>query len=519
MTERSRWHWRLATLAAALAAVPGAGGVEAGEEPGAARLGVTVIQRIEIDPASGIDPRSLVVAPRAAHVAWQARREGGARWVVDGKEGEAFDAVGPLVFSDDGAHWAYAARRKGAWRIVVGGAEKEAKDLAVREKTVRFVPGAARVAYVAKREAGEGKGLESLVVDGTVGPGLPAIDDATLAFSADGARHAFRAKGAEGDLVVVDGAAGKAYPKGKVSPPVFSGDGRHVAYAVTTTPGFVVTDGNEGKSYDGVTPPVAAPKGPRFAYGARRGDRTVVVAGAEEGPEFLDVSAPGPVFSPDGARVAYVGMKAPKDVRVVVDGKESPAYGRAGGEHLRWSPDGTRLAYWAGRGPKPFWVVDGKESPEYDLVGGEGNLAFSADSKRVAYAAKRRGKWVVVTDGVEGPECDGVAKQYPRFSPDGKRVAYVAVTGGRWRMVVNGEAGPDFDGVTLAPVAFGEDGSTLGFCARVGNLWHLVVETAVSAEDYQAVLSEGLVADGPRSFHGWLGAGNEILHVRAILPP
>ena len=88
---------------------------------------------------------------------------------------------------------------------------------------------------------------------------------------------------------------------------------------------------------------------------------------------------------------------------VVVDGKEGGQYDSIGGPIF--SPDGKRVAYWAQVGNKQFVVVDGKEERQYDGIG-QSTLIFSPDGKRVAYGAQVGNKWLVVVDGKEGRQYD-----------------------------------------------------------------------------------------------------------------
>lgn len=102
----------------------------------------------------------------------------------------------------------------------------------------------------------------------------------------------------------------------------------------------------------------------------------------------------GPIFSPDGSRIAFTGtLDDNPDVYVV------PA---AGGEVKRltyypgpdtavgWTPDGTRILYWSMRDtprdlPKLFTVpVDGGPSEELPLPSGM-DASYSPDAKRIAY--------------------------------------------------------------------------------------------------------------------------------------
>jgi hypothetical protein len=474
----------------------------------------TILRRVKVD-AESVDGASLTVAPRSAHVAFLSRRPEGWAWFVDGTAGPTFDEVGPLVFSEDGARSAYLGRKKGDWTLVVDGVGKAIEVVRPPAAlSLRFSLDGKRLAFSGTKVV-DGKPVgEAVVVDGVAGPPFRGLQYASIVFSRDGKRVAYEASDGKNGFVVVDGKAGKPYPRDAIGFPVFSADGAHVAYTVRDDDGrFVVTDGVEGARFDALGPPTFAPAGGRLVYVGGRAGENVVVTDGVEGKSYDEVAAPGPVWSADGAHVAFAA-KVGTSYLVVADGKEGPTYARVGSASLRWSPVGGRLAYWAGKGPRPFYVVDGVERKEADLVSDSGGAAFSHDGKHVAYAVRRSGKWVVRTDEIDGPEVDGVGKGFPVFSPSG-RVTYEAAIGRRWHLFSGNEPGPAFEGFAEGALAFASEGTSVGVVARRGNAWRVVVDGIEGGEAYQAVLpGSELIPDGPRSFHAWFARDQELLHTR-----
>jgi roadblock/LC7 domain-containing protein len=98
-----------------------------------------------------------------------------------------------------------------------------------------------------------------------------------------------------------------------------------VAGSVSGNKWFVVVDGKEGKQYDGIVgSPIFSPDGKRVAYAAVIGDKQFVVVDGKEGKQY-DGIVGSPIFSPDSKRVAYAAVIGDKQF-VVLDGKEEKQY-------------------------------------------------------------------------------------------------------------------------------------------------------------------------------------------------
>ena len=152
--------------------------------------------------------------------------------------------------------------------------------------------------------------------------------------------------------MVVDGAEGKRYHTGAdyglITPPVFSPDGRRVAYRVLSreqgeTYEYVVVNGAEvDKQSAGFRPSegavVFSPDSRRVAHVSRHGDAWRIVVNGVAGKNYLQVGTP--VFSPDSQRVAYTATPKFRQYIVVVDGKEGGCVRR----HRFWyAVDARRL--------------------------------------------------------------------------------------------------------------------------------------------------------------------------------
>jgi Tol biopolymer transport system component len=167
--------------------------------------------------------------------------------------------------------------------------------------------------------------------------------------------------------------------------------------------------------------PVFSSDGRHVAYLANRGGHIrVVVDGqvASDGHGSVEYYAIDPIsliFSPDGRRLAYpvYREKGGKEF-LVADGKVGAGYKRILRYSLRFSPDGNRLAYVAAEGTKQVVVLDGRAGNEYDSIDAS-SLCFSPNSKHFEYSATNTGKDFVMLDGRPILDYDAVGQ--PIFSP------------------------------------------------------------------------------------------------------
>jgi Tol biopolymer transport system component len=259
-------------------------------------------------------------------------------------------------------------------------------------------------------------------------------------FSPNGDRLAYYRQKGDRWVVVTDGKESRPYDAILPAGPVFSPDGRHVAYAAwLREKGMcLVLDGVEQKWFEGIArdhPPVFSLDGRHVAYVALRGEYMAVVRDGEKGKEYRWVGQP--VFSSDSKRLCYaalVGGLVTDQYAVIVDGQRKGA-NRGQVRSPVFSPDGERLAWIAMRsvvglvplggidtGTVESVVIDGKKGKEYAKIQA---LTFCPQGRRVAYIAFRGTERFVVVDGQEQEKFTAVGNG-PLFSPDGKHVAYSA---------------------------------------------------------------------------------------------
>jgi Tol biopolymer transport system component len=162
-----------------------------------------------------------------------------------------------------------------------------------------------------------------------------------------------------------------------------------------------------------------------------------IVRGTRE--RFITQSALVPVFSPDGAQIAFTSARTgrfnpyiagtPNQERLVAD------VGTTGGYPLDWSPDGEHLLYW---GDEDLWIVavDGSRTPSrYAQTAFEERAgAFSPDGQWIAYTSNESGRYEIYLKSF--PEAGGrryaVSSQggaSPAWRRDGKELFFVSGDG------------------------------------------------------------------------------------------
>lgn len=267
----------------------------------------------------------------------------GARWSF--KTGDKWaDAASltPPLFSRDGSVLATRAAKGGAWYVLTSAGKKESAAPKGGEVSIDALALDARnkrCAYVARNEPGPA-GRSWLVCEGE------RWDDFERAgapiFSPDGKHVVFRfAQGKESGLAV-DGERGPAGEWTFVQTPVFSSDGRRMAFVKneggTLDPWYRLVAGGE-EHHEGGQDTLRA-----CALGARESPAV--------GPPALSIRSP--TFSPDGSRLACRVREA-DGWHVRVGEQKSAAHDEIG--TLRFSRDGKKLAFGARSGRELWWRV------------------------------------------------------------------------------------------------------------------------------------------------------------------
>ena len=366
--------------------------------------------------------------------------KGGARKLAVNDTIVDVDSVGPLGFAPDGKTPVIVVRARGRETLQVGASVYGPYEAIERPALNRD---GSHAAFFAR----DGKDIIA-VQDGATLARAPRIDPPVL--DAEG-KAAFwirdrgqwtlmwKGKAAPGTPFKALGGS-SALPD--VGQPVFSADGKHVAFMRRQADGraAIVRDGQAGASYVTVGDPVFSPDGASLAYGAAAGPdyeiNTLVLDGRPIGK-----------VQPEGAPAAKTVTSA-WGFRYLEDGR------------LTWS---ATLA-----GGRSCFLLGDKASPEYESVG---QAVFDPGSKRAAFAAHDGKITRVVADGIAGPAYDGVT--FLEFDPEGRRFVYTAKVGTATVVVLNGTPGDPFDEVGW--VRFPPGGDGIAYWARTGTRWQTVV--------------------------------------------
>ncbi len=402
-----------------------------------------------------IIPGSLTVSPDNARLAYVTPKGRQAQIVIDGVPGQTYDFVNlhAMSFSPDGKRFAFCAGYSDHKFLVVDGvpgvhrSRVEESDASCR---VLFSHDSMRVAYVSKK----GFRNEFVVLDGKEGESYPGVGD--VRFIPTTQKLYYRAYRNNQKLLVMEGQSARAMPFASFFLPVFSPNGRRMAYVKltdwetkeeTTSREQVVLDDRPGKVYR------------RIPYASL-------------------------VFSPDSLSLAYFAYDVDRKCMLVVNGNESRKLYDGCDRSPVFSPNGRRIAYWAERDGKWHVVVDGKEIGVYERTG---DIVFSPDSRRLAFVAGREKDWRVVVDGAEGKPYPIVS--HPIFSPDSRYLVYKAGEekrrlgdDERFFVVVDGQEGRPYGGLFGAgPVRFTASDS-FRYIVRRDTSFYLVEERLLPAQ-------------------------------------
>lgn len=245
-----------------------------------------------------------------------------------------------------------------------------------------------------------------------------------------------------------------------------------------------------------------------------------------------------PVWSPDGARIAYTSeyvmgeiqeLEVPvegggtrletkeitgdRDILIASgDGTEIIRLGEVGinDEQPAWSPDGERIAFVSDRsGSVNIWVMDidgGNARQVSDHPTEDWMPSWSPDGSTIAFTSKRTGTWelhLVDPDGgnlrqVTGSET-ATDNWGPVWSPDGSRIAFARMISDDWEVFTMAAEGGDLTrltdrpGIDFEPV-WSPDGERIAFGSNRGGLTAVFLMSA-DGSDAEEVGIVGVPSD------------------------
>ncbi|MFC1522704.1 hypothetical protein ACFL6Y_09870, partial [Elusimicrobiota bacterium] len=271
---------------------------------------------------------NLKISPGNTHrVAYQARKDNKWFTVLDGKrikqEFDELDETG-FEFSSDGKHLAFVGinkpREKDRKSYMVFDGKKGPAFHHIRYPV--FSPDGKHMAYAAINDTKAGPRF-FLVVDGKV-IATPYKDIKDLEYSPDSKSFAYEASDGEQSFAIwKDRRIGRKYLR--INKIIFSPDSQHIAFeGISTLKSYVVKDGKQDPSCEGVYSIAFSPDSKHFGYIASDGKNNFIVKDGKKKKINLGIVdiEDNLALSPGGKHVAYAIRTEDSPLSVVVDGKK-----------------------------------------------------------------------------------------------------------------------------------------------------------------------------------------------------
>lgn len=158
----------------------------------------------------------------------------------------------------------------------------------------------------------------------------------------------------------------------------------------------------------------------------------------------LRVFGSDPALSPDGSKIVYCSQRETLYSQIYVMNSDGTALKRLtdirSGDACGpvWSPDGKKIAYYAFANTQPsrnpeIWVMDGEGANPKKLTDHGMDPSWSPDGRQIAFASHRDGIFQIYAMNADGSNVRRLTKHNaedsnPAWAPDGKSIAYISAT-------------------------------------------------------------------------------------------
>lgn len=252
----------------------------------------------------------------------------------------------------------------------------------------------------------------------------------------------------------------------------------------------------------------------------------------------------GPIWSPDGTKVAFVSDFTPKGrgeknvfvmpasgaedtINLATQISDFNPEGKTIGE-LAWSPDGSRIAFRRGNnaGDDKVWVENADGTSVFPLeIGGAGDKrhpTWSPDSSKIAYSTPEQVYIASSQGGIGQPLANGAGHE-PIWSPDGTRIAFDAYQHSNFGPVDLHIVSPDGSGTPLIVTpgtntqwtfnAWSPDGGRIAYRSEGASSAVYRVMNRDSSSDHP-LASPG---EGDARYASWSPDGSRIVYEGALI--
>jgi Tol biopolymer transport system component len=377
-----------------------------------------------------------------------------------------------ICFSPDGKQVAYRGLKAGKYAVWINkakGADYTMVDCLVFNRDNK-----------ASYRAAMGQSWQIVIGGSPVGTPMPFVG--VPIFSPDGKKVAYEASRGQGVKtdktawhVITAGSKGADFQT--ALPPSWSGDGSITGYKVR-----IGKDGTAQRAFHTVNACVVgttvgpeceetsnvffAPKGKRWLYKMRSQDQwTMMVDGKAEGGNWATIS--DPVWSPDGTKYLVIAANDLEKGAVIVNGKKEGEH--PGVQRPFWSPDSKDYGF-VFRSPEGARVRLGEKVSDPFPDVGQPTVSLQGDA--TAFPARAKKGWSMVFGGRVGAD-DLNTIQPAVWSPDGKHVAYRAQWQFKWIVCVDDGRAEKFD--QAGDPVWSPDSTKIAHAGQKDGKWYMIV--------------------------------------------